>query len=238
VVIDFGNLINLQKHDTEIRHISALLENIPFQITEIENKMKTSAQIIAVAKEKLALNQKKRKDLEGEVKDIKAKISKYKIQLNDVKTNREYSSLLKEIEEAQEKIDSLEEELISEMLSADEIEKEIKEANQKYSQEEKKFSTEKETINQEKKELETQNKRLTQEKEELLLKIPPPQTKLYLDIFKNQNGIALSPVKDEFCLMCHMRIRPQVLNELKSEEKLIFCENCGRILYWLKKSAR
>lgn len=234
---EFENLISLQKIDNELRHVSSLLENIPEQIAEIDMKIMTSAKLVDQAKEKLSLNQKKRRDLEAEVKDIKAQISKYKNQLNEAKTNREYTSLLREIEEATKKIDSLEEEIISEMIAADDTEKEIKEATQKYKEEEKKFLKEKEAFNQRKKELEARIKELSKEKEKLIPQIPPSQVKLYLDISKKKNGIALSLVRDEFCSMCHMRIRPQVLNELDAKENLHFCENCGRILYLLKKSA-
>lgn len=234
---DFENLINLQRLDTEIRRLSAFFDNIPSQIAEIDKKIKDSAQIIEKAKEDFALNQKKRRSLEDEVNDVKAKISKYKVQLNEVKTNIEYTSLLKEIEEAQQKIDQLEEEIISQMLLSDDIEKEIKQATEKHSQEEAKLSKEKETINQKKQELEKEIKELTEEKEKLLGQIPPSQSKLYNELLQKKNGIALSPVKDEFCSMCHMRVRPQVLNELKVEKEIIFCENCGRILYWLKKTA-
>jgi predicted nucleic acid-binding Zn-ribbon protein len=237
VDVDFENLINLQRLDTEIRRLSALLDNIPTQIAEIDQKIKDSAQIIDKAKENFALNQKKRKGLEDEVNDIKEKISKYKIQLNEVKTNREYTSFLKEIEEAQQKIDQLEEEIISLMLSSDDIEKEIKESSEKHSQEEAELSKKRVAVNQDKQELETKIKELTQKKEKLLSQIPPSQSKLYNGLLRNKNGIALSPVKDEFCSMCHMRVRPQVLNELKVEKEIIFCENCGRILYWLKKTA-
>ena len=235
--VDFENLINLQRLETEIRRLSVLLDDIPTQIAEIDQTINDSSQIVEKAKENFALNQKKRKGLEDEVNDIKEKISKYKIQLNEVKTNREYTSLLKEIEEAQQKIDQLEEEIISLMLSSDDIEKEIKESIEKHRQEEARLSEEKVTINQKKQELEKEVKELTQEKEKLLSKIPPSQSKLYNDLLRNKNGIALSPVKDEFCSMCHMRVRPQVLNELRLEKEIIFCENCGRILYWLKKTA-
>jgi len=237
VDVDFENLINLQRLDTEIRRFSVLLDNIPTQIAEIDQKIKDSAKIIEETKENFAVNQKKRKSLEDEVNDVKEKISKYKIQLNEIKTNIEYTSLLKEIEEAQQKFDQLEEEIISLMLSSDDIETEIKESTEKHRQEEAKLSEEKVTINQRKQELEKEIKELTQEKEKLLSQIPPSQSKLYDDLLLNKNGIALSPVKGEFCSMCHMRIRPQVLNELKVEKEIIFCENCGRILYWLKKTA-
>jgi len=233
VDIEFNNLIQLQKLDKETMNISFFLENIPSQIDEISKKIESSSQIISQAKEKMIQNQKKRRDLEAEVKDIKENKSKYNRQLNDIKTNIEYSSLLKEIKEAQQKVDALEEEIISEMLAADEIEDEIKTANQKHIEAEQKLSKEKEILQQKKKESEAKKKELIQEKEKLMPKIPAEQIGLYLKIFKKNNGIPLSPVNEDFCSMCHMRIRPQMLNELKGKKKLILCENCGRILYVL-----
>ena len=235
--IEFEKLINFQKLDKEITDVSLLLENIPPRIEEINKKIEIRSQIVTLAKKNMAQNQKKRRELEVEVKDIKEQISKYNRQLNEVKTNREYSSLLKEIEEGRQKVNDLEDEIISEMLSADEIEDEIKATSQKYSEAEETFSKEKDALQKEKKGLEAKRAKLTQEKEELTPKIPSEQLNLYLKIFKEKRGIALSPVNEEFCSMCHLRIRPQVINELKGKDKIILCENCGRILYWGKKSA-
>ena len=229
--IEFEKLINLQKLDKEITDASLFLENIPSKIEEINKKIETSSQIVTLAKEKMTQNQKKRRDLEAAVKDIKEQISKYNRQLNEVKTNREYSILLKEIEEAKQKDNDMEEEIISKMLSADEIEDEIKTASQKYSEAEEKFSKEKDVLQQEKKKFEAKKDKLNQKKEKLVPKIPSDQVSLYLKIYKRNSGIALSPVKEEFCSLCHLRIRPQVINELKGKEKIILCENCGRILY-------
>jgi predicted nucleic acid-binding Zn-ribbon protein len=233
--VDLDNLIHLQKLDRKMADISLFLDNIPSQIEKINEKIETSSKIITLAREKMDKNQKKRRDLEAEVKDIKAKISKYNLQLNEVKTNKEYSSLLKEIEEAKKKVDSLEEKIITEMLAADEIEEEIKAANRKYKEGQERFLKEKNVLQQKRNEMEEKRKNLIQEKDELVPKIPSEQVSLYLKISPKKNGIALSPVNDDFCSMCHVRIRPQVLNELKGQEKVILCENCGRILYWLKK---
>ncbi|HDZ28031.1 MAG TPA: hypothetical protein ENH65_16165 [Candidatus Aminicenantes bacterium] len=229
--IEFEKLINLQKLDEEITDVSLFLENIPSTIEEINKKIEASSQIVTLAKEKMIQNQKKRRDLEAAVKDIKEQKSKYNRQLNEVKTNKEYSILLKEIEEAKQKDNDMEEEIIREMLSADEIEDEIKAASQKYSEAEEKFSKEKDVLQQEKKKFEAKKDKLNQKKEKLMPKIPSDQVSLYLKIYKRNSGIALSPVKEEFCSLCHLRIRPQVINELKGKEKIILCENCGRILY-------
>jgi predicted nucleic acid-binding Zn-ribbon protein len=235
VDIEFEKLAQLQRLDSEIKQITLFLENIPGLIAEIDKKVERSSQVAASAQGKMSDSQKKRRELEAEVKDIKDHIAKYKRQLNEVKTNKEYTALLKEIEESQSKVDRLEEEVIAEMLLADDIQKEIKEANQKFAKTQEKFSREKEAILQKKKETEDKAEKLNQDKQALLPQIPPEQVSLYLNIYRKKGGAALSPVKGDFCAMCHMRIRPQVLNELRDTRKLILCENCGRILFWQEK---
>jgi predicted nucleic acid-binding Zn-ribbon protein len=235
VVIDFKKLIRLQELDKDLTQISLFLDKFPSLNEEIDKKIEESFKIVTEAKEKLSQNQKERRDLEGEAQDLKSKITKYKQQLNDVKTNIEYSSLLKEIDETQKKIDNIEDEIISKMLVADDIEEEIKEANEKAEEDKDKFAKEKETLLKKKKEQEEKGDQFEKERDKTTSEILSDQFNLYLKIYKKKNGIALSPVKDDFCSMCHMRIRPQMLNELKAENEIIICENCGRILYFKKE---
>jgi predicted nucleic acid-binding Zn-ribbon protein len=236
VETNFENLIKLQKLDIEIRNTSVLLGDIPRQIKAIEKRSKESLQIVQEAKDKLSNNQKKRRDFESDLQSEKDKAAKYKRQLNEVKTNKEYSSLLKEIEDSKAKIDFLEEEIIGEMLTADEIEKEIKSAIKKADEVQAELSKKKEAVFKEKEKAEETLNNVKKEKDELLPKIPSDQLQLYEQISRNKDGIVLSPVTEEFCTMCHMRVRPQMLNEIIAENQIIICENCGRILYYQKKS--
>lgn len=233
---DFDQIIQLQHLDTEIRHAELVLEGIPRLVKEIEAKIQSSSKVVAEAKDKMAQNQKRRRDLETEVKDIKAQVGKYKRQLNEVKTNKEYTSLLKEIEEAQHRIDTLEEAIISEMLAADDIEEEIKTALRKQALEEESLHKEKLVLDEKMKETEARKASLSKEREALLPGIPPEQRHLYEAIYQKKGGVALSPVRGDFCAMCHMRIRPQMLNEIRDKSVVILCENCGRILFWPTKA--
>jgi predicted nucleic acid-binding Zn-ribbon protein len=235
VDIDFDQVIELQHVDSEIHNITAVLEGIPRISQDIDRKIQAGSQAVAEAKEKMAQNQKRRRDLEAEVKDIKGQITKYKRQLNDVKTNKEYTSLLREIEEAQHKVDALEEAIIAEMLAADDIEEEIRAAALKQSQEEQNHLKEKRALEEKAKEMEEKRARLFQERKGLLPHIPPDVMRLYEAISLKKGGVALSPVLGDFCAMCHMRIRPQMLNEIRDKSKIILCENCGRVLYWPAK---
>ncbi len=230
--IEFKNLINLQQIDEKLIEVSHFLDEVPSKLNRIDKKIEDSFKIVTKAEDKLTANQKRRRDVESEVQDMKTLISKYKRQLSDVRTNKEYTSLLHEIAETENKGDSLEEEIISEMLKADDIEEEIKSATQKAGEAKTKFTKEKEALLKKKAEQEELKANLLKEKEELLPNIPSDQITLYNKISVNSNGISLSPVTGEFCSMCHMRIRPQVLNELKAENSIILCENCGRILHF------
>ncbi|MBN2245281.1 MAG: hypothetical protein JW755_05510 [Candidatus Aminicenantes bacterium] len=234
--IEFNKLIHLQELDTEITNIALFLESIPSKTEEIDQKINSTQAAAKLAREKLDQNQKRRRELESGVQDIRSQIDKYRRQLGGVKSNKEYSAFLKEIDQAQEQIDKLEEEQISEMLAADDITEEIKAADEEVRKATEKLSREKDILFSEKAEKEKKREGLQKEKKELIATIPDQLVEIYKQIYAKKNGIALSPVTDDFCSICQIRIRPQMLNELKAKKEIILCENCGRILYWAGKS--
>ncbi len=229
--IDFDLMIQLQQLDTDIRNASLVIEGIPRLVQDVDKRIQSTTQLVADAKDKMAQNQKKRRDLENDVKDLKVQVGKYRRQLNEVKTNKEYTSLLHEIEETQRKIDALEEAIIAEMLAADDVEEEIKAALHKQGQEEDVLKKEKVVLDEKLKETEAKHAGLVKDREALLPRIPREQLTLYEALAQKKGGAALSPVTGDFCAMCHMRVRPQMLNEIRDKTKVILCEACGRILY-------
>jgi len=235
VDIDFDLIVELQRLDTEIRDAALVLESIPRLVQDVDKKIQATTKLVADARDKMAQNQKKRRDLENDVKDLKIAIGKYKRQLNEVKSNKEYTALLHEIEETQHKVDALEEQIIAEMLAADDVEQEIQAALRRQAAEEDLLKKEKIVLDGKMKETEARHAALAGEREALLPKIPREQFKLYEAISQKRGGTALSPVTGDFCAMCHMRVRPQMLNEIRDKTKVILCEACGRILYWPAK---
>ncbi len=229
--IDFEGLLELQRLDSEIQAAAEALEAIPRLLETIDKKSSATDCIVTASREKLTLNQKKRRDLEGGIKDLKTVIAKFKRQLNEVKSNKEYTALLKEIEETQSRIDGLEESIIAEMINADDIEGEIKTSLHKKTQEEESLNKEKKSLQDKVREIQGRQDGLVAEKQALLPKIDKDLFALYDNIFKKRGGLAISPLKGEFCSLCHMRIRPQMINEVIARKELILCENCGRILY-------
>lgn len=229
--IDFEKLIRLQGLDIDIHQAQVLLDGIPLQQAAIDQKIAAGSQAVTAAKDKLAANQKKRRELESEVKDVRARITQHKSQQAQVKNNKEYSALLKEIEDDQRRIDGLEESIIQEMLQADDIEVEIRAALELQSKDKTVLEADKAALAKSAGEAESRIQDLGRQRETLLVQVDAEQLTLYQRIFKKKGGVALSAIRDDFCALCHMRIRPQMLNELLEKNKLITCENCGRILY-------
>jgi uncharacterized protein len=234
VDIAFDQLIKLQHVDAEIARLVSLLEAIPGRVEAIDRRIQETTEIVLKAKEKLAANQKKRRDLEGEIKTIRETIAKYKRQQNEVKSNKEYDAIKKEISETQAKIEVLEETILNEMIAADDVEKEIQTAQAAQAVQAGELKTEKTAVAAERAELESHKAAAESERTELLPLIPAEQIKLYNRIHVKKGGIAMSQVTDDFCSLCQMRVRPQLLDELIARKSVILCEACGRILYWVR----
>jgi hypothetical protein len=232
VDIAFEKLIRLQYVDSEIARLQSLVDAVPARFEAIDQQIQSTTAAVVQAKEKLAANQKKRRDLEGEVKVIREAIAKYKRQLNDVKSNKEYDAINKEITETQSRIDGIEEAILNEMIAADDIEKEIKTAQKRQLDEQGHLTRDKEAVAAEKAALERQKTAVESERAALQPVIPADQLRLYERIHRKMGGTAMSRISDDFCSICMMRVRPQLLDEIIAGKAIVTCEACGRILYW------
>ncbi len=230
--IDLKPLIELQKYDIEIKNLEKELKDIPKKFEKLQENLEIEKTYLLQAKMQMEENQKKRKELELSIQNFRQNIANYKAQQMKKKlTNEEYQALNEAIALEEKKIAEVEELLLEEMLLADEIEKEIKNKEESFHKAEIQMQKEKDLILKEKDEIEEKIKQLKIVREDTAKGIPQKLMDLYNKISKKKDGIVLSVVKDEFCSICNMRVRPQNLAELRKNMNIIFCENCDRILY-------
>ena len=161
------------------------------------------------------------------------RVKKTQAKLRSVKTNKEYQSFLKEIEDVNAKNSKVEDEMIECLERLDETENIMATKKDEYLQLSDRVKSEKETINQgagqgKKKlaELETDRKVVSGMVDPELLK------KYFMIKEQNQGGLAIVPVKDAVCHGCNVNLPPQLYNELHRCDTLRFCPNCHRIIYW------
>jgi len=221
----------LQLLDDRIKEVEISLKQIPETIQELERERDGKASIIKDTRNKLNENIKEREQKEKEILLVKDKIKKYKEQMNNATTNKEYQGFMAEIKFEEVNISTLEEKVIETMLESDEIMNEIRESEEEFdkiSQDYNKKITDLKGI------LEFSKLKLAEaEKEKKLLRgtIPNNLLRIYDNLARNKNGKAVSVVEAEFCGVCNVKIRPQRFNELLTFKEMLTCDSCGRILF-------
>ena len=224
-------LYELQQHEDNTSEIKIRIDEIPKTIDDLESERNGKAQIVNDSKSKLDESVKKREKLEKDILLIKEKISKYREQLNKSTTNKEYQGFISEIKFEEDKILTVEEKIIEEMLVSDEVMEEIRESETEYKSISNDYNKKIEDLNENLKYY--KNKLLEEEnnKKELRKPIPDNLINIYDNLINKKNGKAISNVETNFCGICNVMIRPQRLSELITTNSIFICENCGRILY-------
>ncbi len=167
-----------------------------------------------------------------DIAEVQDKIKKYKRQLLQVKTNEEYISITNEIKHEEERISLMEEERLKLMENMDNLSKEIKNAEKELEEAKKAFEKKKEELNRKLKEIEDKLKSKKEERQKLSSKIDKKVLNRYERIRAIRNGIGIANVNKGYCSGCHAVVPPQIINEVRKGEKLIICQQCGRILFW------
>jgi len=224
-------LYALQQKDDQLKEIETIIREIPLTIKGLESERDSRSDMIEKAKKKLQHNSEERKKLERDIAAIKDKIVKYKDQMKKVTTNKEYQGFSNEIKFEEGNITAVEEKIIEKMVESDEIIGMIREA-------ESEFNKIAETYNQQIKDmhsnLDYHKKKLTEEtKNKLALRtrVDAKLLKAYDNLYAKKAGKVVSNVQSDFCGVCNIKIRPQVLSEMIISNDVLICESCGRILF-------
>ena len=226
------NLIELQAIDSQISELEHGKAAIPKQIESGKAGVKEQKKQLMEAESSLAQLQKERKGLEVDVIAENDHAAKTKVKLSSVKTNKEYSAILVEVDAVKQKILVLEDRELELMEILEEKEKELIPLKASCKQEEESFNVYKLKKEAEaertEKELEVIRPRRSQAANNLEVKLLEHYTK----IFKARDGVVVVPIQENICQGCLQQILPQQVIDVKCGEIIIYCEQCARILYW------
>jgi uncharacterized protein len=224
-------LFEMQSVDSEIDKIKILRGELPLEVQDLEDELAGLQTRISNFDEEINNIDQSIQKKKNDIVDAQALIKKYQDQQMNVRNNREFDSLSKEIE-----FQTLEIEL---------CEKRIKEFTFQLKERKEQLEESKVLLEERKGDLETKKEELNtivsenkKEEEELLArssefqnKIEPRLYSAYKRIRKNaRNGLAVVPVERDACGGCFNKIPPQRQLDIKSRKKIIVCEYCGRIL--------
>jgi uncharacterized protein len=233
---DLDRLIRLQQLETSADEARRKIADQPQRIQALDDRLAAAREVVTATKARLTEAQNKRRIDEKEVATVQARLAKYKDQLLEVKTNREYQAMLHEIETAQNDVKAREDRILDSMMESDELTAAVKKAEAELKSAEKEVGAERQLLDQEIARLQAELDRTGRAREKLAAEIDRAVLAIFELVAKGRKGIAVSEARDGMCMICHVRLRPQVFNEVRRNDSIIQCDSCRRILYFAGES--
>jgi predicted nucleic acid-binding Zn-ribbon protein len=230
---DLDRLIDLQHLDTEIEERRKWVTDLPGRLTAFDSRLAERHRIRDGARDALTENQTARRGLEKELAVVQGRLAKFKDQLMEVKTNKEYLAMQHEIAAAQEGVRGFEDRILELLVQADEQTAALKAAEQALVEEERTLAAERTALDRDRARVEGEVDALATRRTGLTREIAPDLVALYATVASTRRGTAVVEVRDGHCTACHVRLRPQLFIELRRSERVLQCESCSRILFAL-----
>ena len=228
---DIQHLIRLQQLDSDIESGRRRIAEIPAVQSALVARLEQATTAVAAVKERLAVSQQERKKIEAEVAAIQTRLSKYKGQLLELKTNKEYQTMQHEIATAEEAIRSHEDRVLERMEEAENLARDLKAAETELKAQQGAIATERAALDAEGGNLLRRVDEISATRSTVAKQLSPEALRLFEHVSKQRKGLAVAEARDGSCSVCHVRMRPQMYNEVRRGENLIQCESCLRILY-------
>jgi hypothetical protein len=225
-------LIRLQTVETQAAEARKRMADAPNEIAALDAKLTASHDAVAAAKQAVADNQAARRTHDKDLLTAQQRLSKYKEQLMEVKTNIEYHAMQHQIEAATAEVAKVEELILVNMLQADEVAARVKAAEAALKADEAAIVKERAGIQKEAADKARVLEESESERRAIVSELDRGQIDMFERVLKGRQGIAVAQAVDGLCSICHVRLRPQVYNTILKNEAIVQCDHCQRILYF------
>ena len=230
---DLQHLIHLQDLDLSIDRARRRIAEIPSAQAALEALVAERTATVDSVKGRIAACQAARRDIEKDLAGVQGRLSKYKDQLMAVKTNKEYQAMQKEITVAEEDVSAQETRLLERMEEADALAIELTAAEAALKAGQAQAAADRRTLDEERTALDVELRRLGEERASVTARLTKESLVIFERVSAGRKGIAMAEARDGLCTVCHVRLRPQVFNDVRRNDSVIQCESCTRILYYV-----
>jgi uncharacterized protein len=229
-----ATLIELQKYDARIGALEAEATRLPKQIEAIQTSLAEARKTLDGLKARIDAGRKELRAKEKDLEVIAAKRAKQEARLYEVKTNKEYSAALLEIEESKQEKAKTEEDILGLMELQERLNGEIREAEVRFKTREEQGRQDEAVVRKKLAAVEEELGGVRGERTTRTRDLPANLLADYERISRARGGIAVAAVTSTaICGGCRVAIRPQAVMELRSGGTVLMkCESCGRFLYW------
>ena len=225
-------LAELQQLDIRLQELSDERDQLPAQLKPYELTCERAHEAFAEAKDEIEQAERQRRTLERELDADQERLVKTQNRLHGIKTNKEYSAVLAEIETGKQRISSIEDQVLELMEAAEHNrqasqtrERDVQIASRELEAQGKKVAESQQALTQQ---LEAQGA----ERQELASRLDPALHQAYERATARAGRTAAVPLTDGACGGCFLTVRPQLVSEVRRQEEVVTCPHCQRILLW------
>jgi predicted nucleic acid-binding Zn-ribbon protein len=224
-------LYQLQKIDSEIDRIRTVRGELPLEVQDLEDELEgLETRLVKLQNEIKELEQEST-DRKNSIKDSELAIAKYKEQQGNVRNNREYESLEKEIEFQNLEIKLNEKRIKEAKFTIDSKKEVLEDAVSRFELRKGDLASKKAELDEIVSETQKDEEALIAKSEKAKKGIEERLLTAYTRLRGNaKNGLAVVPVDRDSCGGCFNKIPPQRQLDIQTKRKIIVCEHCGRIL--------
>jgi predicted nucleic acid-binding Zn-ribbon protein len=233
---DLQRLIELQDIESRAAIANKAIAEAPGRIAALDALLQSATTALAAAKQSLADNHTHRRAIDKDLISAQQRQEKYKEQLMAVKTNDEYRAMQHQIEAVGVEVGQHEERVLVNMLEADEITGAIKKAEAALKAAQTKVAQERSAIEND---VKAQQQALTDLNASRDRLIGALDNKGVVDTFlriAKVRGTAVARAEGERCTVCQVRLRPAVFATVRTNDQIVQCDSCQRILYFVPPS--
>jgi len=234
---DLQHLIQLQDLDLAADRARRRIAELPSAQQALEARIAEKSAAVSRIKDRIGASQAVRREVEKELAAVQGRLSKYKGQLMEVKTNKEYQAMQKEMAVAEHDVRAHEDTLLEHMEHAETFAVELKAAETAQKAEQADVAHEQKLLDAEGATLEQELSRLTAARTEVVATLSRDVLSLFERVAHGRKGVAVAEARDGLCTVCHVRLRPQMFNEVRRNDGLHQCDSCTRILYYVPAAA-
>lgn len=226
-------LCRAQALDSAIRAMEDRLARVPAELEAIDSGAAAAESELAGTRERRQALEKSRRELEQKVEDANQAIRKHQRQVYEVKTNKEYSAMLHEIDEEKRRVSELEERILALMEESDAMAAAERQAAERAGKAGREAEAKRTELKAGAARTESELAAAAADREKELAGLPPDILAVYQRVSRGRNGLAVVPMVGGACGGCFANLPTKLTVEVKAMEELITCEACGRILVWM-----
>jgi len=232
MVPDLRLVIQLQDLDNRVDELRREIASLPKHIAEIAKTLGAHTRKVQADRAALVANQRERKQLELEVQTQEQKVSKLRDQMLEARTNEQYAAFKREIEFCEAAIRKHEDRILDRMGESEALEQSLKSAEAALNAEKQQVEAEAQRARERTAADQRSLEELQKQRQQVISALAPEVCSAYDRIRKKRKGVAVAEATESRCSACHLALRLQFFQDLRKGDRVMFCESCGRVLYY------